>query len=142
MKTTFYIALGMAFLLIKAGVGLPSHSKAPAVTTVAQIPLPTPTPSDYQVIQEIVLRFHEEDRHVIKKMIDIAYQESGLRWDAHGYNRNGSEDFGVFQINSVHEKRYGTGFETDWRENIKVAYVIYKRQGVAPWVGARVLGYK
>lgn len=115
--------------------------KPPSSTTVAQMATPTPTPSDAEVIGEIVIQFAGEDRHTIKKLIDVAYKESGLRWNAYHKNNDGSEDFGVFQINSVHTKRFGPGFKTDYKENIKVAYSLYKRQGFVPWVAARTLGY-
>ncbi len=50
-----------------------------------------------------------------------------------GHNQNGSFDSGPFQINSVHQKRFGTAFTTDVFKNIKVAYQIYKEQGWRPW---------
>lgn len=50
-----------------------------------------------------------------------------------GHNKNGSFDSGPFQINSVHQKRFGTAFTTDVFKNIKVAYQIYKEQGWRPW---------
>jgi hypothetical protein len=36
------------------------------------------------------------------KAVKIVYCESRFKTDAVGYNRNGSNDKGVFQINSIH----------------------------------------
>jgi len=130
----------IAGILTYGGMRLPVDKKVTTgiVEAVSVVPAP---PSDYQIIQEIALRFHTEDRHTIKKMIDIAYAESGLRWNAENLNTNGTRDTGIFQINDVHTKRYGSAFKTDWRENINVAYKIYKQSGFGPWVAARKLGY-
>lgn len=141
MKTLLLLILSISLGLRLQGLSSPLFISQPADTaTVAQV-TPTPTPSDDQVIMEIVKVFAKEDRHTIKKIIDIAYGESGLRWNAHHVNTNGSEDFGVFQINSVHTKRFGSEFKTDYKVNIQVAYALFERQGFAPWVVARRLGY-
>ena len=139
----------LLIIAITAGIHLNGrmpnlYQSAPAlVTTVALAPTPTPPPppTDAEVIQEIVKVFSSEDRHTIKKMIDVAYGESGLRWNAHNTNTNGSEDFGVFQINSVHTKRFGSEFKTDYKSNIQVAYKLFKQQSFNPWVVAHKLGY-
>lgn len=142
MKTLVLLVLAIT-LGISLNDRMPRlYQSTPAlVTTVALVPTPTPPPTDAEVIAEIVEVFKNEDRHTIKKMIDIAYGESGLRWNAHNKNTNGSEDFGVFQINSVHTKRFGEEFKNDYKANIQVAYALYKQQGFGPWVAARSLGY-
>lgn len=57
-------------------------------------------------------------------------------------NRNGTTDYGIFQINSIHEQRYGAEFKTDWKANIDVAYEIYKSHGNSfrPWTCAGITG--
>jgi len=47
------------------------------------------------------------------KAVKIAYCESRFKTDAVGYNRNGSNDKGVFQINSIH------GLSDDCRLDLK-----------------------
>lgn len=68
--------------------------------------------------------------------VAISRCESGLRPDAvNRYNRNGSTDAGLFQINSVH----------GWSErdlispvaNVGVAYSLYREQGTNPWVSSQ-----
>ena len=106
------------------------------VTTEAHID----PPLDAEIIAQIAIEFIEHDRHTIKQLIDIAYAESGLRYNAYNFNSNGSSDYGVFQINSIHTKRFGELFKTDWKENIRVAHVIFDEQGLHPWVAAHKLG--
>ena len=53
-------------------------------------------------------------------------------------NRDGSFDTGPFQINTVHSKRFGTGFMVDAVENVRVAYQLWKEQGFAPWYSSHV----
>ena len=48
-------------------------------------------------------------------------------------NKNGTADFGPFQINSIHAKRFGTKFMVDPIENVRVAYKIYQEQNWRPW---------
>lgn len=48
-------------------------------------------------------------------------------------NKNKSFDAGVFQINSIHIKRFGEAFINDWHENIRVAYQLFTEQGTNPW---------
>lgn len=103
---------------------------------------PTPTPSSVDVAQAIVKEFAPEGKQVVKQMLDISFCESGWRWDAINHNTNGTTDHGSMQINTVHRKRYGTGFENSLEENIRVAHEIWKASGTAPWVCSRVLGMR
>ena len=58
------------------------------------------------------------------------------------HNRNGSIDYGVFQINSIHKRKRGKKFIADWRENVKVAKQIYDEQGWSPWSCSYTIGVK
>jgi len=61
-------------------------------------------------------------------------------------NKNGTRDFGIFQINSVHMKKgYSEADLKDCMTNIKLAYEIFSRQGWNPWVAytnGNYLNYK
>ena len=61
----------------------------------------------------------------------LAKSESGLRCEAYHFNSNGTVDHSVFQLNSVHLWR---GNLVDCKENVRIAYEIYKEQGPHPWV--------
>lgn len=64
-------------------------------------------------------------------MIAIAKAESGMNPKAVNYNRNGSIDTGLFQVNSVHG--YDGLSLFDPKKNIEAAREIYDRQGITAW---------
>jgi len=71
--------------------------------------------------------------------------ESGGRASAIGHNNNGSTDYGLMQINSIHTKKVGGNLNSllDPETNIRVASEIYKQQGNwSAWVVARKLNIK
>lgn len=70
----------------------------------------------------------------------IAFCESGIRAEATNKNKNGTTDTGIFQINSIHQ--IPEKYLKDPLINIRVAKVLYDRQGWNPWVCARKLGIK
>jgi hypothetical protein len=86
-------------------------------------------PEFEQIVSYITKKFAPEGKHVVVKAIACFYGESGLRKEAVGHNKNGTTDHGIPQINSIHTKRYGDKFKTDWKESINVAYKIYKSRG-------------
>lgn len=93
-----------------------------------------------QEVMEYILEVFEDDAD---RAIWVAKCESGLRTNAiNDKNKNGTVDHGVFQINSVHTKRFGSEFKTDWKANVRVARAIQKEQGFKPWVCARSIGEK
>lgn len=63
--------------------------------------------------------------------------ESGLRANAIGHNTNGSTDYGVAQINSIHQ--VNGNYLLDYRTNIDIAYQIFSEQSWRPWTCSRVL---
>ena len=68
----------------------------------------------------------------IKTMVAIAYDES--RFDTKvvgGPNNDGSKDYGLFQINSVHKPT--SAEKTQPMANTKKAFTIYKSQGLKAW---------
>lgn len=95
------------------------------------IPTATPTPTQKEaIIAEIVEVFGEEAPNAF----NVLYCENrGLRPDAINHNRNGSTDHSIFQINSIHTKRFGDKFKTDWKENIRVAHILQQEQGWRIW---------
>lgn len=93
-----------------------------------------------QIVSYITRKFAPEGKHVVVQAIRIAYCESGIRSNALNTNTNGSTDFSIFQVNSIHTKRYGDKFKTSWKDNVDTAYKIYKSQGWSPWVCADKLG--
>ena len=64
-------------------------------------------------------------------------ENKSLNPKAINYNRNGSTDHGLFQINSIHG--YSQFYLEDIDNNIKVAYKIYQDRGWEAWSCAWVL---
>lgn len=117
----------------------PLYVARPITEANRPIPTITPTPDSIQVVQTIVKEFAPEGKYVVREALDIAFCESGWRWDAINYNTNKTTDHNAFQINSVHTKRYGHEFKTNLEENVRVAHAIYQKQGWNPWVCYRKL---
>ena len=87
-----------------------------------------------QIVAYITKKFAPEGKHVVVQAINCFYSESGLRSNAVGVNRNGSNDVGVAQINSIHGM--STEDRMDYKKNIDKAYKIYKSRGNwSAWYG-------
>ncbi len=68
--------------------------------------------------------------------VAIAVCESALQPDAvHTANPDGSEDVGLFQINSIHGRSKDELL--DPTANTRFAYSLYQAQGTAPWESSR-----
>jgi hypothetical protein len=80
------------------------------------------------VIELIKQTFPEEPEMMVK----IAKWESSLRPEAINNNKNGTQDCGLLQVNSIH------GYDCKWlldvNNNLKVARKIYDTQGKQAWV--------
>lgn len=86
-----------------------------------------------EIIAYITKKFEPEGKHVVIQAINCFYSESGLRSNAVGVNKNGSNDVGIAQINSIHGM--STEDRMDYKKNIDKAYKIYKRRGWEAWYG-------
>lgn len=80
-----------------------------------------------KIVAYITKKFAPEGKHVVVQAINCFYSESGLRSNAVGVNKNGSNDVGVAQINSIHGM--STEDRMDYKKNIDKAYKIYKSRG-------------
>jgi len=76
---------------------------------------------------------------MVGKMICTAKYESSFYERASNRNRNGSSDYGVFQINSIHLGSAGCPSSASAlytaSTNARCAYQIYKKQGINAWYG-------
>ena len=115
-----------------------ANATTPTPTPQLQVLMPTPviptatlTPTQKQeIIDEIVRVFGEEAPNAFNV---LHCENRGLNPNAINHNRNGSTDHSIFQINSIHIKRFGNKFVTDWKENIRVAHVLQQEQGWRIW---------
>lgn len=114
-----------------------------ALQQVKEVPY---TPKRYKVLsesstkEEIKLAVIEEFGH---KMAEIVRCESGFKLKAHNpYNKNGTTDSGLFQINSTHRakaKKMGIDLDTI-QGQFEFAKYLVNENGYRDWVCARTLG--
>lgn len=95
-----------------------------------------------KIMAYIVEKFQDDAADMIS--IIRTCENSSFNQEATNYNRNGTTDHGIAQINSIHEKTCGTDFKTNWKANIDCAYKIYKNSGESfrPWACSHVIGVK
>lgn len=75
-----------------------------------------------------------------KTALAVATAENGTHaCDRTHKNNNGTTDIGIFQINSIHAHK---GNLYDCRDNVRVAYQIFKASGFSPWVAYQNGSYK
>lgn len=91
------------------------------------------TTKEKSIEEKIIETFPEDAETALK----IAKCESELNPSAvNNRNKNGSVDKGLYQINSVHDKRVRELdldlFDTD--DNLKIARLLYEEHGWKPWV--------
>lgn len=114
--------------------------------TPSPSPTPTPVPTKCnekcQIVKYITEKFGDRAADAI--VIIRTCENSTFDQSRTNHNNNGTVDYGVFQVNSIHEKRYGGAFKTDWKANVDVAYEIYKSAGekFTPWTCAHKIGEK
>lgn len=83
----------------------------------------------------IVKKFQPEGRGVATRALACFISESGLNPQAYNFNTNGTGDYSIAQVNSIHVQRFGSDFMYDWKKNIDTAYQIYKERGFSAWYG-------
>ena len=98
-----------------------------------------PQLSDSQ-IASLVRTHWAIDAKAVPTVVAIALAESGGDSDAvNTANKNGTTDWGLFQINDVNwRKDDPRAVRLDPPENTKRAYDVYKRQGLKAWVAYNV----
>jgi hypothetical protein len=91
----------------------------------------------YQPIQVVMEK--AEEVKLDKTLEAIIKCESRGNPNAVNLNRNGTRDWGVFQVNDVHRKRMsemGLNIENP-DHSYQFGLLLYKEQGVAPWFSSR-----
>jgi len=84
-----------------------------------------------ETIQQKVVRYALEYQIEPNTALRIAKAESNFRADAINHNKNGSNDVGVFQINSIH--KVPDICRLDAECNIRWAMETMQKVGTQPW---------
>lgn len=89
----------------------------------------------FQAFEKLLLKHGFHPRY-IPTMYCIANWESSLNPSATNYNTNRTVDIGLFQINSIWQKKCNTSLNQlyDIDNNTKCALVVLKKQGLTAWV--------
>jgi hypothetical protein len=74
---------------------------------------------------------------MINKCENHAFSQSAIN-----YNKNGTTDHGIMQINSIHIPKCGEGIKDDYKANIDCGYKIFKNRGWEAWSCSHVVGVK
>ena len=139
---TSVIACGMVVVLQpKPQVFADPRSDVKVVEIEKVVEKPVPVPLDCktekcQILAYIVEKFGDDAADAIT--IINKCENHNFNPKATNYNRNGTVDRGVFQINSIHggEELY------DWKKNVDKAYEIFQRRGWTAWSCSHVVGVK
>jgi len=110
------------------------------VTTVQakEVAVETIVRTENQQIRDYIKQVFGDQSDNALKILEC--ENAGLNPKAINHNRNGSTDHSIFQVNSIHTKRYGEEFKTNWRANIDVAYKIYQASGWSAWSCSHKIG--
>ena len=112
------------------------------VTITRTTPKPKPQTFDLETIEGYIYHIfgYEEGSRSIKMLKEC--ENKTLKTDAINWNGNGSWDFGLYQINSIHG--YTQDQLADYKFNTRVAYKIYKNAGYSfsPWTCSYIIGTK
>lgn len=93
-----------------------------------------------QILAYLVEKFGDEAANAIT--IINKCENSTFEQDRTNHNRNGTIDYGVMQINSIHIPRCGDGIITSWKDNIDCGYQIFQDSGWSAWACSHVINIK
>ena len=121
-------------------IQIPPKVEAQEVTPIPTA-TPTPTPKltkEEQIIQYVIDVFGKDAERGLNMLLNC--ENRMLRTDAENWNGNGSWDYGLWQINSIHG--YSQKELSDYKFNTHVAFKIYKNAGYSfsPWTCSEQAG--
>ena len=147
VATTSLALVFVSPILVRSGVGaqeeVPMVLAGPRSVEVVEVEKPVETEFEsekHEILAYIVEKFGEDSADAItlvRKCENSTFDQTRTN-----HNNNGSVDYGVFQINSIHTARFGEEFKTDWKANVDVAYEIFSEQGWSPWACSSTIGVK
>jgi hypothetical protein len=142
------VACGLVTLLQpKQAVWADPRSDAKVIEVEKVVEKPVPVPLDCKTEKCKILAYIVElwgDQAADMITIIRKCENSTFDQTRTNHNRNGSTDYGVAMVNSIHTKTCGEAFKTDWKANLDCAHKIYQRAGnsFSPWACSHVVGVK
>ena len=100
--------------------------------------------------QDVIIEIKPEISEIPDILKKIAFCESGNKqFNSDGevvkhFNRNGTIDYGIMQINSIHlleSERLGIDIMTE-KGNLEMAKILYERHGARIWFGYDAINNK
>ena len=111
------------------------------VEVVREVAVPLDCKTDKcLVLAYLVERFGDDADDAIT-MINKC-ENSTFDQSRHNHNNNGTVDYGVMQINSIHIPKCGEGIKDDYKANIDCGYQIFQNRGWSAWSCSHVIGVK
>lgn len=131
------VAVGRISMAVEAWVTPPLLSPIADVNKVyVEKPVERCKTEKCQIYEYIIEKFQDDAADALT--IINKCENHKFDTNATNYNRNGTVDRGIFQINSIHagEEMY------DWKQNVDMAYKIFKNRGWSAWACSEVVGVK
>lgn len=104
------------------------------VSEIIKVINEAPLPDDLTDIEQYICE--KWGPYNCKLALSVAKAESGMREDAvNVYNKNGTYDTGIFQVNSIHQSKEGCSLKelVDAKKNVDCAYKIWEASGWGAW---------
>jgi len=135
IMSVILILIGLFFYWSNSSETIVMYAKEPPVTA------PTASPSVETPETYILQVFGETNGLRAIKMLKEC-ENKFMRTDALNWNGNGTYDYGLFQINSIHG--YTKEQLADYKFNTRVAYKLFKASGYSfsQWTCSYVVGDK
>lgn len=139
------VALGLVLHRIGQPAELPFSPKAPPMVikqVFASDVVVEPLTLTETIKAYVMDKFSEDG----EKMVKIIGECENGTWDqtrVNTYNRDGSIDYGIMQVNSKNDKLCkGLDYKNSWKDNVDCGYRIYKSQGISAWACSHKVGVK
>ena len=151
-KEIIYIIIILAHVFMFGAILKNWMSTKTVIVLANEIPTPTPTPTPNpkpifkNEIEEYIFdkfgRDYEKAMLLLKGNDKCGGENASLDQKAVNINKDGSKDYGIFQINDYYHPVYKLDLDEDWKANIDYAYRMYVNDDrtFKRWTAGRCIG--